>query len=192
MGIEYERKFDAVPAVLRTIREAFPEKEHLLQMETAYYDTPSGALSSRHYTLRRRLENGISVCTLKTPAGDARAEWELTCDTIEEAIAQLPKLGCPADFEALVQEGIVYVCGARFTRIVKTVTSPEGMLELALDEGVLMGGGREIPLCEVEVELKDGTPAFCDVFARMLAHRFGLKGQPYSKFRRAFALYKGE
>lgn len=192
MGIEYEQKFDATPALLRAIAEAFPEEGQIFQMETTYYDTPSGALSARHYTLRRRLENGISVCTLKTPAGDARAEWELNCNTIEEAIAQLPKLGCPADFVVLVQEGLTCVCGARFTRIAKTITAAEGTLELALDEGVLMGGGRELPLCEVEVELKDGTPAFCEVFAKMLAHRFGLKGQPFSKFRRALALYRGE
>lgn len=192
MGMEYERKFDATPALLRAIEEAFPETGQLLEMETAYYDTPSGRLSSRHYTLRKRLENGVSVCTLKTPAGDARAEWELPCDTIEQATEALPRLGCPEDFADLVQEGIICVCGARFTRIVKTVTTPEGTLELALDEGILTGGGREIPLCEVEVELKDGTPAFCDLFARMLAHRFCLTPQPLSKFRRALALYRGE
>lgn len=192
MGIEYEQKFDATPALLRAIAEAFPEESRIFQMETAYYDTPSGALSARHYTLRQRLENGVSVCTLKTPAGDARAEWELTCDTIQEAIAQLPQLGCPADFAVLVQEGVTCVCSARFTRIAKTISTAEGTLELALDEGVLMGGKRELPLCEVEVELKDGTPAFCDVFAKMLAHRFDLKVQPFSKFRRALALYRGE
>ena len=65
-------------------------------------------------------------------------------------------------------------------------------MELALDAGILMGGGQEIPLCEVEVELKSGSVQLCDTFAKMLASRFGLQPEPHSKFRRALALYKGE
>lgn len=192
MGVEYEWKFTATPQILSAIAAAFPEESHLLQMETIYYDTPSGALSARHYTLRKRLENGISVCTLKAPAGNARSEWEISCQTIEEAIHALPSLGCPADFPVLAQEGVIPVCGAKFTRIAKTLSFPEGTVELALDEGVLTGGGREVPLCEVEVELKSGDARICDIFARTLATRFGLSLQKRSKFRRALALYKGE
>lgn len=192
MATEYERKFEATPQVLAAVDEAFPGEGVRLSMETTYYDTPTGALSARHYTLRRRLENGHSVCTLKTPAGTARAEWEIACQTIEEAVGKLPALGCPEDFSLIVQEGILPVCGAKFTRIAKTVSLPEGTVELALDHGILMGGGREEPLCEVEVELKTGEPRICDVFAKAVADRFGLKPQPVSKFRRALALYKGE
>ena len=192
MGVEYEWKFTATPQILSAIDEAFSGEKNLLEMETTYYDTPTGALSARHYTLRRRLENGVSVCTLKTPAGSARAEFELCCQSIEQAVAELPFLGCPADFAQIAQEGIVPVCGAKFTRIAKTVSLPEGSVELALDQGILMGGGKEIPLCEVEVELKSGDVRMCDMFARMLAARFGLQIQKHSKFRRALALYRGE
>lgn len=192
MGVEYEWKFAATPQVLSAINEAFGGESSLLEMETTYYDTPTGALSARHYTLRRRLENGSSVCTLKTPAGSARAEFELCCQSIEEAVTELPSLGCPGDFAQIVQEGIIPVCGAKFTRIAKTVSLSEGVVELALDRGVLTGGGKEIPLCEVEVELKSGPAQFCDVFARTLAARFALQLQKRSKFRRALALYRGE
>ena len=65
-------------------------------------------------------------------------------------------------------------------------------VELAIDAGVLTGGGREIPLCEVEVELKSGSQDACDRYAEALATRFGLTPEPQSKFRRALALYKGE
>ena len=192
MSTEYEWKFDATPSVLAAIDQAFPENRQILTMETVYYDTPSGALSARRYTLRKRLENGISICTLKTPSGNARSEWELSCDNIDEAVQKFPALGCPADFSALVQEGLRPVCGAKFTRIAKTIILPNGSVELALDEGVLMGGDREIPLCEVEVELKSGSIAICDFFAKTLAKKFHLQVQPISKFRRALALFKGE
>ena len=192
MATEYEWKFQATFDQLESIHRAFDGNAVTISMETTYYDTPAGALSARHYTLRKRLENGKSVCTLKTPAGNARAEWEISCPTIEKAIDKLRGTGCPDDFFQLVQGGVVPVCGAKFTRVAKTLSLPEGTVELALDQGVLMGGGREIPLCEVEVELKTGAVESCDLFAKALACRFGLTPQPASKFKRALALYKGE
>ena len=65
-------------------------------------------------------------------------------------------------------------------------------LELALDRGVLLGGGKEIPLCEVEVELKSGAPEDAVAFAETMAKDFGLRPEHKSKFRRALALSKGE
>ena len=192
MATEYEWKFQATPEILSAIDAAFTEANTEISMETTYYDTPTGSLSARHYTLRRRLENGQSVCTLKTPAGAARNEWEIHCDTIEEATQRLPSLGCPEDFAQLVKDGVTPICGAKFTRIAKTVVTPECTVEIALDEGILIGGGKEIPLCETEVELKDGDTRFCDLFAKTLAVRFGLKRERKSKFRRALDLYRGE
>ena len=52
MAIEYELKFQATPQQLAQIDRAFQEEGQTLSMETTYYDTPSGALSARHYTLR--------------------------------------------------------------------------------------------------------------------------------------------
>ena len=69
---------------------------------------------------------------------------------------------------------------------------PGGSVELALDQGFLIGGNRELPLCEVEVELKSGTTDLCDRFAHDLAARFQLTTEAASKFSRALALYKGE
>ena len=65
-------------------------------------------------------------------------------------------------------------------------------VELALDQGILLGGGKTVPLCEVEVELKSGTRQAADAFARYIAVRFGLVPESGSKFRRALALSKGE
>ncbi len=187
MGAEYERKFRATPEILSAIAAAYTGASRSILMETTYYDTPSHALSERRYTLRRRLENGISVCTLKTPGTEARGEWETECDSIEKAVPLLLAMGCPAELETLAREGLVPICGARFTRLAKTVILPGGTVELALDQGVLIGGSREIPLCEVEVELKSGETAVCDSFAAELAARFGLLPEEKSKFARACA-----
>ena len=193
MGVEYELKFRATPEILQEIDRATEGTRQTLEMATTYYDTPTGQLSARFYTLRCRLENGTAVCTLKAPAeGGGRGEWELECDDIEAAIPELCKLGAPSELPQLAQEGLQAICGARFTRIAKTLEFSHCTLELALDQGILLGGDRTAPLCEVEVELKSGTPEDCAVYARQLAALFGLVPEKGSKFRRALALYKGE
>lgn len=192
MSMEYELKFRATPESLAAVEAAFSGHWAQIRMETAYYDTPSGALSARRYTLRRRLENGISVCTLKTPAGTGRGEWETECETIEAAIPKLLSLGCPADLEQLTREGLVHICGAKFTRFAKIISCPECTIELALDSGQLTGGGKTEPLCEIEAELKTGTVQACDAFGKELADCFSLGPEEKSKFSRALALHKGE
>lgn len=193
MAIEFELKFRAVPEILEAVRSAVKGEETAFQMQTTYYDTREGALSEKKYTLRRRMENDVSVCTLKAPAGkNSRGEWETQCDQIEKAIPLLCQMGAPADLMELTSQGVMAVCGAKFNRIAKTVEFDGAVLEIALDQGFLMGGGRQIPLCELEVELKSGKPAQAEQYAKLLALKYGLTPEKHSKFRRALALYKGE
>lgn len=193
MGIEFEMKYRATPGLLDTIDREITGECRVITMETTYYDTQDGALSARRYTLRRRMENDQSVCTLKTPAeGGGRAEYEVLCDRIEEALPELCKLSGLEELTALTAGGLVRVCGARFTRIAKTVELPGCTVEIALDAGVLLGGGRELPLCEVEVEHKAGSREAAVAYAQVLAAQFSLTKEPYSKFRRALDLARGE
>lgn len=193
MGFEYEWKFRATEQTLEAILASTPGQAHPITMQTTYYDTPSAQLAARRYTLRTRLENGVSVCTLKTPGkGLGRQEWEVRCDRIEDAVEMLCKLGVPEELPALLKEGLVPVCGARFHRTALTVTLDDCAVELALDKGILTGGGRELPLCEVEVELKSGSLESCDRYAAQLARQFDLQQETKSKFRRALELSKGE
>lgn len=190
MGIEYELKYRATEEKLAAIRAAFPGNGQTLHMETTYYDTPSGELSARRHTLRQRLENGVSVCTLKAPAGErGRGEWEIRRETIGEALPELARIsGIPMPNA----ESLIPVCGARFTRITVLLIQPYLTAELALDKGVLMGGGRQIPLCEVELELKSGEKEVLDAFGKQFQLLFGLKKESKSKFRRALALREEE
>lgn len=193
MAIEYELKFRATEAVLADLRQAYPGACQTFRMETTYYDTPSRSLSARHYTLRRRMENDLSACTLKTPAdGYGRQELETECACIEAAIPTLCAMGAPVDFPALAAEGVVPVCGAKFTRLAIPVTLEDCRVELALDKGILSGGGKTMPLCEVEVELKSGSRDAAEQFALTLAAIYGLETENRSKFRRALSLARGE
>jgi len=162
-------------------------------METTYYDTPQGELAERKMTLRLRKENRVCVCTLKTPLGDgSRGEWECEAADIIFGMGEVVRLGAPKELLQLAGEGLVTVCGARFTRLAAEIPTADGIAELALDSGVLLGGGREIPLCEVEIELKAGSDACVQVIAEQIAKEFSLQEEPRSKFHRALALAKGE
>ena len=193
MATEFELKYAATAAGLEAIRAAVPGEYEAISMETTYYDTADHALSARKWTLRRRLENGVSVCTLKTPASESsRNEWELECDSIETAIPALCQISGLAEVAELTAGGVIPVCGARFTRLACRVKLEGAEAELALDEGVLFGGGRETALAEVEAELKSGSEAAISRWAEELARRFDLTPEPKSKFRRALDLAKGE
>ena len=67
MGVEFELKFSAEPAQQEAIQKQYLSTYEQFRMQTTYYDTPSGALSARHITLRCRMENEEAVCTVKTP-----------------------------------------------------------------------------------------------------------------------------
>lgn len=193
MGIEFELKFSAVPEQLERIAAAYPVGYRTITMETTYFDTCDFALSDRRVTLRRRMENGEPICTVKTPvSGYGRGEWECRCGDIENGILELCKLGAPKELLLLTADGVAPVCGARFTRRAGDVECDGTVLELALDRGILLGGGKEIDLCEVEVELKTGDMDTAIAFGTILAERFGLKAQKQSKFRRALALARGD
>jgi len=189
MGSEYELKYRADQESLDSIFTTFPARWQTIAMETTYYDTPSHSLSLRRWTLRRRMENAVSVCTLKTPGNELeRGEWEVKCDSIESAISELCKLGAPQELSDLCKEGLIVSCGAKFTRRAASFTLQDAVMEVALDQGVLMGGGKEIPLCELEVEHKGGSRASMEAFAAELAGIYNLQPEEKSKFARALAL----
>ena len=191
MGIEFELKYRATPAQQEALLARFGEGQRIA-METTYYDTPDRLLADRHITLRRRMENGTAVCTVKTPAGSAgRGEWDCLCDDIRNAIAELCKLGAPEYVLTLTKQGVEPTCGARFTRCAVDIETADFTAELAIDSGVLLGGGREEPLCEVELELKSGNAQAMVAYMEDLAAQYGLIPEPHSKFRRAKALAEG-
>ena len=192
MGREFELKFRLTRQQYTAIRAAFPTLAPI-DMETTYYDTPDGALRRRKWMLRRRLENKTAICTLKTPLPDgSRGEWECIADTINAGCARLILLDAPIVLADLASVGLQAVCGARFTRFAAEVPTADGIAELALDSGILFSGSREIPLCEVEIELKTGSDTAAQALADQIAAEFGLTEEPRSKFQRASALTKGE
>ena len=188
MGIEFELKYAATAESLDLLKDRYSGLR-LIAMETTYYDNENGDFSRLKWTFRRRMENEKSVCTLKTPAkGLGRAEFEVACGDLLEAVPLLLAQGAPEELAQMVANGIAPSCGAKFTRLAGLLELPGCTAELALDEGVLLGGGKELPFREVEVELKEGSEAAVIAFAEALAAELGLKPEHRSKVARARAL----
>ena len=190
MGREFELKYAVKSvAVLEKILEYIGRTAEEIRMATTYYDTADGALSARKWTLRLRKENDDFVVTFKTAGdGKTRGEWEYNADSVEFAATTLVDLGAPQELEELLADGVQPVCGAEFTRRTVLLELGGTVAELALDSGRLFRGEKEMPLCEMEVELKDGSEAAVRQFAENLAEKFGLVEEPRSKFVRAVNL----
>ena len=188
MGREFELKFRADGEKIAAIREKYRDFTPI-SMETSYYDTPDLKLAMHHWTLRRRMENDVSVCTFKRPRADgSRGEWEVEAASIMEGVRKLCQAGADWELMRLTAGGLMETCGARFTRLAATLEIPGGKVELALDQGVLLGRGKELPFAEVEVELKEGADSVARDFAEALAEEFSLTEEPESKFARAMTL----
>lgn len=188
MAREFEVKFRASANQLTAIMEDFQGFREI-SMVTTYFDTPNQDLLPRHWTLRQRTENGISVCALKTPCPEGgRCEWETECDDIAAAIPALCALGAPEELKELTAGGLEAVCGARFTRQAALIELENATVELALDRGFLKGGFRMNLMIEVEVELKSGSEEAAIAFARDLATKYGLVRERNSKYLRALNL----
>lgn len=188
MGRELEMKYRADADAIERVRQRYGGFTEI-HMETTYYDTPARDLSCRRWTLRRRRENDRTVCTLKTPLPDgSRGEWEVPCLSIEDGIPGLIAAGAPEELAALTSGGLEPVCGARFLRLAKAVSREDAVLELALDRGELLGGGKTLPFREIEVELKSGSDPAAERFGEALRQEFHLIEEPESKFQRAMKL----
>ena len=188
MAIEIELKFAAEESAFEGLLAESSEWTRY-EMATTYYDTPDAKLGALRWTLRRRFENGVSVCTVKTPhKGGGRNEFELECDDINVAIPQLVEMGAPRELLLYTAEGVEEVCAARFTRMAGKITLPGAEAELALDKGELLGGGNVLPFVEVEVELKSGDLNAVAAYGEKLAKQFNLRPEPKSKYKRALTL----
>lgn len=186
MAVEFELKYRATKQTLERIQADFPGTYTVTEMTTTYYDTPGGDLAKLFWTLRHRREGERSICTLKTPAGlEGRSEYEWMGQSITEAIPHLCRLSGSGALSQLAERGLVETCGARFTRTARKLAAGSTLVELALDQGVLVNGGQELPFAEVEVELKEGFREEVLAIGHLLAAAYGLEPENKSKFLRA-------
>lgn len=171
-----------------------------IAMHATYYDTVDGDVLALRGGLRRREENGLSVCSLKleVEVSDGKAtreEYEVACDDIRQALELLPETGAPRDVcEMLAGKELKVNCETEFDRrAFSLAVGAQGAAdafeaELAFDEGVLRRDGREQEFREMELEHKDGSLDAFNAFALDIQDTAHLTPQPLSKLARAMSV----
>ena len=129
-----------------------------IHLRAMYFDTPQRHLAKQKVALRLRLENEQWVQTLKMSGDDStltRIELnhlrpspalDLSVYTGTPAESIIAKLGIPLAVTYEVQ----------VLRLMRQSRTPSGTVEIAYDTGFIRSGELELPLREVEFELKRG------------------------------------
>ena len=204
--MEVEYKWDLTdaggPAALDAAEKLSPyiRGSKDIAMHATYYDTVDGDVLALRGGLRRREENGLSVCSLKleVEVSDGKAtreEYEVACDDIRQALELLPEAGAPRDVcEMLAGKELKVNCETGFDRrAFSLAVGAQGAAdafeaELAFDEGVLRRDGREQDFREMELEHKDGSLDAFNAFALDIQDTAHLTPQPLSKLARAMSV----
>ena len=204
--MEVEYKWDLTdaggPAALDAAEKLSPyiRGSKDIAMHATYYDTVDGDVLALRGGLRRREENGLSVCSLKleVEVSDGKAtreEYEVACDDIRQALELLPEAGAPRDVcEMLAGKELKVNCETEFDRrAFSLAVGAQGAAdafeaELAFDEGVLRRDGCEQEFREMELEHKDGTLDAFNAFALDIQDTAHLTPQPLSKLARAMSV----
>jgi inorganic triphosphatase YgiF len=176
----------------------------LQRLHNQYFDTPEQELRQHKVALRvRRIDAGQGVPerwvqTFKTAGVSVggmsrRGEWESDIDGQTPQLAALAGSPWPdidADGALWPRLGPAFV--TECTRSLWTVRRRDhSEIEVALDVGEIRAGGACQPLCELELELKQGQPEALLALAMELAQGLALLPGQASKAERGYALAAG-
>lgn len=183
-SIERELKLDPPPGF---VLPSFPGEELESRVFTStYYDTPQRSLAHAGITLRRRLENGLSLWQLKLPRdGAARAELE-----VAGGPAGPPEELCGLLVAHLRHGAVEPVATLRTRRRGRRVADgPRPIADVTLDAVDVLAGSRSIgPFEELEVELLEGGEDELDRLGRVLRRAGAKRSAGVSKLMRVLEL----
>lgn len=195
------RRADVTPSQLALATR----HDHLL---THYFDTDDGRLAAAGVSLRTRRTAGRWEQTLKAPgrAGIERLEenadlpgaWDdagpapdaalhpgtAAARRLDAALSTAPPVDSPVRWQR--------VCSVSVDRHIAMHRGHGSEVEIAFDEGRVEAGGRTLPICEIEYELKAGDASALLAAAREGALAHGLVLTSISKAQRGHRLWRGE
>jgi len=210
MSEEIELKLRLPPSALGKlrrhplIRALAQGRAKTAQMISTYFDTPDFRLRDARMALRIRKIGTRRIQTLKLPSEAAKgsgdqdgAQHHLEFES--EVSGDSPNLEAIDDeaARAFFAEGGL---GARlepvFTTEIERKTLPllmaDSRIELALDHGTIQANGRQLAICEAELELLSGQPARLYEIALLLNETLPLIIERETKAARGYRLYDGQ
>ena len=204
MALEVELKLSIAPHDAAVLARAAPLKSAAVARATVarlysiYYDTPQFALRESGVALRLRRTGRRWVQTLKS-AGRVdgglhqrdEIETPLAAQIINyRALSESNLAQVLTDPQLPLQLAPVFVSDfKRTTRLLEP--APGTRIELCLDRGTITAGSAQVPISEVELELKTGAPVHLIDLALALLEHVPMRLEPASKAERGYALAAG-
>ena len=187
---EIELKFQVPEHTRQAVAAAvMTEGARRTRLQAIYFDTPDRRLASAGIAVRLRKEGPRWVQTLKAggPHAMERLEHNVPLADIAEdalpaldlqrhggtaAAALLARALAPGGGEPVPRPVALY--RTDIWRSHRTHRVPDGVVELAFDEGAILAEDRRWPVCELEIELVEGSAATVIEVARHWVDRHGL------------------
>jgi triphosphatase len=184
---EIELKFACGAEHLAAVLAAAPAgDDETRELISVYFDTADMVLQRAGASLRVREHKGQRIQTLKRGQGLVREEHEAPIEGLapDPALEPLP---------SMLPQGASLrpAFNVRVSRRQRTFRYRDAEIEMALDQGEVSGGEQKRPICEVELELKSGSPATLFALARELSAAAPLYLAFDSKAARGQALVAG-
>ncbi|MBB3260328.1 inorganic triphosphatase YgiF [Paraburkholderia bannensis] len=208
MGIEREIKLalpqEQVDAAKRFFETRAGVAGQPIRLENIYFDTPELTLARAKSALRLRRTPDGWLQTFKTVGQaqnglHARHEWEMPVSgealEVDQLLHECDEAGVSTALSAAAAN-LIPLFRTDFTRTLWTLTHAGTQVEAAVDQGEVTadvnGVTRRAPICEIELELKDGDEAALHALAAELAKALpGLKPDDISKAQRGYRLREG-
>jgi triphosphatase len=168
------------------------DQQMSLVLHDVFWDTPDRKLSSSCHAVRLRQANDLLLVTMKGPGVveqgvHSREEWE------GPATGENPD-GWPEEIRTRLQQ---FVDVSSLTPLLEihnrrhiwlVLHNDHVISELALDEGTIHAGGKQMQLHELEIELKGGSRDDLDALRAIVEQYLPAKLEERSKFARGLAL----
>ncbi len=171
------------------------EQVRVIQYATTYYDTGDRLLYQNGYSYRIRKATDSCTATVKDQGSQGgglfvRGEWNVKLKSDAPSIE--PFLGLPVGsrLESILQgQELLPLFRTDFQRTAIDLRTETGsLIEMAADLGSIIADQVAAPICEVELELKDGAPVDLLRVGAALADMYSLRVGDKSKYARGLEL----
>jgi triphosphatase len=186
-SLETELKFHVPKSSIASFEKALQRgATQTLALKALYFDTAGRHLARQKIALRLRLENDQWIQTLKMSTSESfftRIELNhprpgpdldlsvYACTPAEPLIAHL-------------SEPLAVCYETQVSRLMRLIRTPVGVVEIAYDRGFVRADALDLPICEVELELKQGEIATLFSLASQWQRDHGLMMDARSKSER--------
>lgn len=185
--LETELKFHVPKSSIASFEKALQRgATQTLVLKALYFDTAGRHLARQRIALRLRLENDQWVQTLKMAVGESLlSRIELNHPRPSPDLDLSVYAGTPAEhLIAHLSEPLIVGYETHVSRLVRLIRTPVGVVEIAYDCGFVRAGALDLPICEVELELKLGEIAALFALASQWQRDHGLVMDARSKAER--------